>query len=262
MEYTIGQVSRLLGLSIEGIRNYEKGGIIHSRRTEGSNYRKYGYLDITSLVRARMYRALGCSIQETDRLTNDCTVGEVCDFLDGRRAGLEREARVAVQKLRRMEELIAGLRGLEGELGRVVLCESPAVFRMEFSKNGAVDFSQSVVTAFQAWMQCAPFVYISSRYRGGEVYGGLAIDASYAGLFDIAEGDAVRFYPSTLCARLTVMEAENAYSDAGILEPIRAYAERHRFRLDGDMIGHTLIGIDKANGYKRCRRIYVPIAEV
>ena len=58
MEYTIGQISRLLGLSIEGIRNYEKSGIIRSKRTEASNYRKYSYLEITSLIRARMYRSL------------------------------------------------------------------------------------------------------------------------------------------------------------------------------------------------------------
>lgn len=261
MEYTIGQVSRLLGLSIEGIRNYEKGGIIRSRRTENSNYRKYGYLDITSLIRARMYRALGCSIRETNCLTNDSSVEAISAFMNARKAGLERDIHVAHQKLRRLEEIIQSLDALEAEVDRITICESPAVYRLEFSRNGEVNFAAPVVSAFQAWMEYAPFVYISSRYHGDEVYGGLAIDASYAGMFDLRESDIVRFYPKALCARLTVMEADNAYSDVDILQPIREYADRHRFRLCGDMIGHTVIGINKADGYKRCRRIYVPIED-
>ncbi len=54
MDYTIGQVSKLLGLSIEGIRKYEKMGIIMPVRS-ACDYRKYGYLDITALIRAKAY---------------------------------------------------------------------------------------------------------------------------------------------------------------------------------------------------------------
>lgn len=69
-EYSIGFVSKLLDMSIEGIRNYEKAGIIETTRTD-SAYRKFQYLDVTCLMRARSYRAMGFSIREISEMTND-----------------------------------------------------------------------------------------------------------------------------------------------------------------------------------------------
>ena len=262
MEYTIGQISRLLGLSIEGIRNYEKGGIIRSKRTEASNYRKYSYLDITSLIRARMYRSLGFSITETSYLTNEGSIEEILGRLSAQKEALRREIILAEHKLKRLSEIEQSLDALEGELNRVTLCESPAVYRVEFSHNGVVDFSERTVATFQAWMDCAPFVYVSSRYCRGEVYGGLAIDEKYAELLNIKPDDVVQFHPASMGLRLTVMEEDNDYSDVNVLSMLHEYADRHSFTLSEDMIGHTVIGVNKIRAYRRYRRIYADIKDM
>ena len=118
MEYSIGKVSRLLGLSIEGIRNYEKSGIISSRREEESNYRKYRYLDITSLVRARMYRSFGFSISETAAMTNDFEIPEIQEAFLHREASLKEEAGLLSAKAEYLQHMYHELGAVENRLGK------------------------------------------------------------------------------------------------------------------------------------------------
>ena len=81
MHYLISDLSRITGMSIEGIRKYEKEGIIAPQRSENGQYRIYDYLDITSMMRSRMYRALGFSLKETGELINDASLEQAANSL-------------------------------------------------------------------------------------------------------------------------------------------------------------------------------------
>ena len=71
MEYKIGTVAKLLGISPEGLRLYERNDILVSHRREEENgYRYYSRLDITALLRARAYHQYGFSLKETEALIN------------------------------------------------------------------------------------------------------------------------------------------------------------------------------------------------
>ena len=51
---------RLLGMSAEGIRMYERSGILRAQREKEENeYRSFDHLDITALIRARGYHYCG-----------------------------------------------------------------------------------------------------------------------------------------------------------------------------------------------------------
>ena len=60
MAYKIGEVAKLLGISSETVRYYEREGVIQSHKIDqGSGYRYYEALDINALMRVRMYRNYG-----------------------------------------------------------------------------------------------------------------------------------------------------------------------------------------------------------
>ena len=46
MEYKIGEVSKILNISKEMIRYYEKQGILKPSRKEDNNYRTYSVMDV------------------------------------------------------------------------------------------------------------------------------------------------------------------------------------------------------------------------
>lgn len=256
ISYTIGQVSKLLGLSIEGIRNYEKLGIIQSTRKDESNYRNYSYLDITSLIRARIYRSLGFSLQEIEALTNKCETSEVVEALRNRQIHLNREQALLKAKLEFVELLLAETENLDKKINHVEICQSDAYFRIEFAKDSAVDFSDHTVKLVRQWIEMTPFVHVSTRYCGEHVYGGLAIRERYGELFGLNREDlSIHYLPSSICLRTVVQEDNNGYSDTSCLRHLIDFAEKHRFTLSKDMIGHTLTGIQKRTAYKRYRYI-------
>lgn len=50
MEYKIGEVSKILNISKEMIRYYEKQGILKPSRKEDNNYRTYSVMDVFLLM--------------------------------------------------------------------------------------------------------------------------------------------------------------------------------------------------------------------
>ena len=263
MDYSIGKVSKLLGLSVEGIRNYEKSGIIRSKRDDGSNYRKYSYLDIASLIRAKTYRACDFSLKETSELTNLRSLDEIADAFEDKMLELSTEIRITAEKRNYMKEQASLIRSVEEMEGKVRICRMPAIYRIEFSRNGVIDFSDEMVALLQTWMQYAPFVFFSSRYHGNNVYGGLAIRDRYAELFDIPAccraGGGIRYLPEALCLMLTVKEGDTGYSRVETLSVLKDYASCHNFEIASDLIGHTVAGIYKSRNYQRYRQVFAPV---
>ena len=64
MHYRVGELADLFGLTKEGIRYYERKGLISSSRDEKNNYRYYTRNQITTLKHIRMYEGLGFSLEE------------------------------------------------------------------------------------------------------------------------------------------------------------------------------------------------------
>ena len=74
--YSIGEVARLLGVSTQTLRKYERAGLLRMPRSD-KNYRHFEAPDITMLMRIRLMRNLGFSLDEISRLVSqDCTERE------------------------------------------------------------------------------------------------------------------------------------------------------------------------------------------
>ena len=56
MEYKIGEVSKILNISKEMIRYYEKQGILKPSRKEDNNYRTYSVMDVFLLMEIIRYQ--------------------------------------------------------------------------------------------------------------------------------------------------------------------------------------------------------------
>ncbi|HIZ79845.1 MAG TPA: MerR family transcriptional regulator [Candidatus Lachnoclostridium stercorigallinarum] len=63
--YTIGEMARMLGVTAETIRYYERKNIIRPIHNEESGYRYYTTWDLHMIIRARCYLGFGFTIEQT-----------------------------------------------------------------------------------------------------------------------------------------------------------------------------------------------------
>ena len=255
MQYKIGDVTKITGLSIEGVRMYERAGIIASQREDGNRYRKYGYLDITSMIRSRILRAFGFSLKEIAEMTNEGTIGSIIARFEDRKHETMKEICLLEKKSELLTEMQMDMDAAERNLNSISILEAPAFFRIEFSRNGEITGSGRVVACVREWMEYAPFIHFSSRYSGKDTYGGLAIQVRYADLFGIRENDLVSYHPAAQSLQYILCESENDYGMADNLEAIRLFCDTHRFNLAGDLYSHSIFGTHKATSYKRYKKI-------
>ena len=259
MKYLIGDVAAITGLSIEGIRKYERAGIISPERSENAQYRLYSYLDITSMMRTQFYRSLGFSLREIADLINNDDLPTVISRFQARLEELDQDSRILAMKQRFLQEKIDELSDAESSLDRIVISPSPAFFRLEFAKNGEITKSKERIELCRKWMDYLPFMHISTRYNGEDTYGGLSIQEPYADLFHVEENSCIKYYPSRPGLQICVLEEGKQHATAEYAASLRRFASEHNFRAEEDAFGQSLISITKASQYRRYRKISVEI---
>jgi DNA-binding transcriptional MerR regulator len=76
----IGQVSQLLGLSIDVLRNWDRNGLIDVPRDPSNGYRRYGTREMSRLRVVRMLSRAGYSISAILRMLIQLDRGETTDL--------------------------------------------------------------------------------------------------------------------------------------------------------------------------------------
>ena len=269
MKYHIGLISKLLGLSAEGIRLYERGGIVRSRREGGGGYRFYERPDIVSLMLAMSYRGCGFTLGEAESLVNTDDPSFVAESLRRREEGLEAEIRRKQMILARLRENRERIENAPSKFGVVEFCERPAFYRLEFMRGGELTLEPEYYPLFRKWRALSPFVFPSLRgdwekfLREGkdENAAGLALmesDAEMLGEEKLARRGV--YYPACPCLRLMMrVEGRFPVMPAPYLEPLKEYAEREKLAVTGDPVSHTFLSINRNGGGMRYRLIWLPV---
>ncbi len=76
----IGQVARLLGVSIDVLRNWDRNGLIDIPRDPANGYRRYGAQEISRLRVIRMLSRAGYSLSAILRMLIQLDRGETADL--------------------------------------------------------------------------------------------------------------------------------------------------------------------------------------
>ncbi len=120
----IGELARRTGTSVQAVRLYERRGLLPAARRTASGYRVYDERDLELLHTIKRCQRLGCTLAETRQVLALFALPDVrtgrAPHAAGSRDCLLDVARLAERKLTALDERLAGLLAVRGELADVL----------------------------------------------------------------------------------------------------------------------------------------------
>ena len=268
-KYRIGMVAKLVGLSEEGLRLYERDGILSARRKEQGNYRYYERLDITALMRAKAYQRCGFSLREIERLINSSSLKYILDSYAKQEGRLEEEInqkQLALEHLQKNRQLAEQLPRTLWEIRRT---EQPGMYRFEYMEGDELLLRREEYDKLSRWSQLTPFAFHTprvswrdleeGRVRYFSAMGLMEQDVDRLGAREVAETG--QYTPPCPCL-YTVVQVDGERDDqADYLKPLADYVRREGIRVTGDPVGRGFLSMNKKKGYIRYREIWLPVQE-
>lgn len=125
MKYKIGEVARILGISTDLLRYYEKKGVVTPEKDSGNDYRYYDSWDINFLVDCLWFKNFGFSIEQIADMVKIPGADELGELFLDKEAELRQRIKRYELLLRRAEQHRADLLKTRELLYRCRVEDSP-----------------------------------------------------------------------------------------------------------------------------------------
>ena len=252
VKYKIGDVSRILGISPDLLRYYEKKGIVHPVKDAHKDYRYYEPWDINFLMDCIWYKSFHFGIDQVAEIISDSTADEVADILDQKVVELRAQIRRNELLVRRAREHRADLGRLKNQLGQCVLRDSPEIVRYIHRYNYIYDNSEALQTLSQQWLEYMPFTHrcfempvedISGKKGEGRFSWGFSLTPDYVRELGVkVEPPVVRLTSQPSIYTVFTSAGKGNFSPRK-LEYVVDFAQEHGLALKGDARGNLLASV-------------------
>ena len=158
MRYKIGDVAKILGISPELLRYYQRKGVVSPTTDESNNYRYYDAWDINFLIDCLWFKNYGFGIEQTAKLVSASSYDDVMAAMHARRDEIVNELRRGQMLLDRAEQYFAAMERTRTMLGRCDLVYSPEVYRYFNRRNNSYERIDELQDLSLHWLQYMPFV--------------------------------------------------------------------------------------------------------
>ena len=259
MQYKIGDVSRILDISTDLLRYYEKKGVVTPTKDKSNDYRYYDTWDINFLIDCLWYKNFGFGLDQIAHMVSECSYDELLSLLDIKREEICEGLRHAEFLLSRIDEHSEGISQVKDYIGKCDLRTSPEIVGYLNRYNILYDNSSELQRLSQQWMKYMPF---TQRYfeiaqenllGGGDDYAwGFSMDMKYVDEFKVLIKPPVVHYPSQLSIHSAFTSAgKNAFTPRH-LDYLMEYAEDNHLRPCGSARGNLICSVlenDSVTGY-------------
>ena len=187
-KYKIGDVSKILQISPELIRYYEKIGIISPKRDPENGYRYYTLSDVNRLFDGRWLHAYGFPLEQLSKTLYDIDRPDFETDLAERETEIEKNIRYYTDLLESMRTFRKKVSLLSSDIC-FEECIGPEIFFIPYKVNDEYIIAKDDIAELKRWAAMIPFVNLSFQLvpPAGENRGlelkeqiGFSIDKTYA----------------------------------------------------------------------------------
>ena len=156
--YTSGDAARMLGISQEAIRYYEKQGIVLFEKEDGNGYRFFQFRKLIAMVCLRLLQRMGFSVQDSWELVNGTNTGRIVQRLEENEAELEAQ----IVRLTQIQSFSSHCRkeiaSIPRHLNQISVRQIPEFYHIKFQNDRKVIKDKQYQQIVQTWHKHSPVV--------------------------------------------------------------------------------------------------------
>lgn len=268
MKYKIGDVAKLLGITTEGLRYYEKFGIVTPKKQEGSSFRYYDVWDIHILVRVKAYRSLGFSLHEISSIINSNNYIDMPSSLTDKIKDLENTIVYNLNLIKRASQLRSMFKDAQSMKYRYRLEYCPGIYRINTQDEYTLYRDETVLSLAHDWISKAPFVFTSGLFSkeellkcGSNYNFGFGVEEEYADYLQVKPDDEVKYYPPRLCVYTAMPSDSTTLLSTSHLSGAMEYIHSKGLKLADDAFSCVFDFHKDEDVYKDLHCIWFPVEE-
>lgn len=159
MRYKIGDVAKILGISPDLLRYYEKKGVVKPVKDKHNDYRYYEPWDINFLIDCIWYKNFGFGLDQVAKIVSKSSYEDIISTMEEKETEIEETIRRQELVLRRAREYLQSVRTVKEHYGKCDLVWAPEIVRYLNRFNYAFDNSPELQRLSHQWVQYMPLCH-------------------------------------------------------------------------------------------------------
>ncbi len=259
MRYKIGDVAKILGISPDLLRYYEKKGVVKPVKDQANDYRYYEPWDINFLIDCLWYKNFGFGIEQVARIVSKSSYEDIIAMMEDKDGEIEAAIRRQELLLRRARQYLEEVRRAKSLLGKCDLVYSPEIVRYLNRYNFIYDNSKELQDLSHQWLQYMPLTHRCFEIGQADLENktdnyawGFSLDMEYVKELQVPLKAPVVHLPSEPSIHsVFTSSGKNAFTPRH-LKFIMDYAREQGLTVAGNARGNLVCSVlenDKLTGY-------------
>ncbi len=270
MNYKIGEFCRILGISPDTLRYYERCNLLSTSKNPENKYRTFNSKDALDIWNLHMLRSLDMRLRDIEGLRRHGTFEAQTEYLDMRKKALTDEIEKLIAKRERLHQL-SMLNDAVHHVNQVFLQEQiPASYALFVLGEGCGPNAE-VLSEISHWMACLPFTYFAVEISLSSLDGpreeldvriGLGIleaNMDKAGL--VPPKEAV-YTPENFGVRIAVKTKDAFCLSKNDFAPLFAHLEENSLRISGPASGRIICSTCMAENTQYIIGFSIPVINI
>ena len=267
MRYTIGHFAKMLGLTTDTVRQYEKSGIVTPYKDEKNGYRYFTPHDVRTVSICKQYRQMGFSLAEIAEILTSIPIDRLPVQFEKKREQLQQEMQrlqIQLDALRWHQVL---LNDIPSQLDQFSICEMPAFIRLPHSDRDFFSLDGELTDLVREWIELLPLTIYSRRIPQAVLLGespftydmGMMLQLQDVHRLTLPYADKVENIPAQRYLYTIIKKRDEVPFALEHLSPALDYISRFKLKISGDALGYFIASEVCEEGNYNYHAIYIPI---
>lgn len=261
--YKIGDVAKILGISADAMRYYEKMGIVKPYKAETNDYRYYEAWDINFIIECLWFKQFGFGMKKIAHMVSSISYDELVETLQKASQKLQEELTFQKMLLSRLDEQARHLEICKSRLNKCDIQNSPEIVYYLNRHDYLYDDTPEIQKVSKQWLPYLSFgkrFFFTTKIESTDALSwGFSMDKVYASNLTLDQSPHVVALPPNRCIYSVFKRAGKYGISAYSLNYIVDYAKRQGLTLDGSAYGQLLCSVQEDNDMTGYFEVWLPI---